>query len=445
MAAVSELAVPLDSTEYACWSDLRRALNDWAVKDKFSFRTPKKEPNLATFACATVGCPWKCRVRRNREGLLVLSIVESTHQCLSAGVGKFRAASSAAWLDEVVSRHLCVTKATPPKAVIDCLRVRFGEEVSYKVAQLCRLRLLNGSIGAQRYSFQLLPAYRQRLEASAPDVYLDLAIDPVSQNFGRLFVCPAQSRASFRLCRRFLAVDGTFLKARFILTLLLAVGIDPDGRNLLLAWGVVESENRDSWEWFFRHLRRAIPEVSTEACTLVSDRDKGLLEAEQVLGNRVTRAYCCRHLKENFTKHFGQGLSALFWQAARARTPAAFEAALVKIGEVKKKAEEYLRNVDPQLWAESHFPSRRYGHDTSNIVESLNNILKLDRELNIIELLDTIWHRTMELRSQRYTEALQAITTGVQYTSFVTTAVQEGRKWAQSNRVSRFPIYSMLY
>jgi hypothetical protein len=87
----------------------------------------------------------------------------------------------------------------------------------------------------------------------------------------------------------------------------------------------------------------------TEACTLVSNRDKGLLEAEQVLGNRVIRAYCCRHLKENFVKQFGQSLSALFWQAARAHTLAAFETALVKIGEVKKKVEEYLCNVDSRL------------------------------------------------------------------------------------------------
>ena len=193
-------------------------------------------------------------------------------------------------------------KATSSKVVIDCLRVRFGEEVSYKVAQLCRLRLLNASIGAQRYSFQLLPAYRQRLEMSVPDVYIDLAIDPVSRNFGRLFICPAQSRTSFQLCRRFLAVDGTFLKARFILTLLLAVGIDADGRNLLLAWGVVESENRDSWEWFFHHLWRAIPEVSMEACTLVSDRDKGLDEAEQVLENQDDKSLLLSSPKTEFRK-----------------------------------------------------------------------------------------------------------------------------------------------
>jgi hypothetical protein len=44
--------------------------------------------------------------------------------------------------------------------------------------------------------------------------------------FQRIFVCPAESRATFHASRRLVAVDGTFLKARFILTLLVAVGIN---------------------------------------------------------------------------------------------------------------------------------------------------------------------------------------------------------------------------
>jgi hypothetical protein len=146
---MNELFILLDGTEYACWPDLHCALNDWAINEKFSFRTPRKDPGAATFVCASEACSWKCRARKNQQGMLVLSIVESTHQCIGAGVGKFRPASSAAWLDEVVSRHLCVTKATSPKAIVDCLRIRFGEEMSYKIAQLCRLRLLNGSLDAQ--------------------------------------------------------------------------------------------------------------------------------------------------------------------------------------------------------------------------------------------------------------------------------------------------------
>jgi len=109
--------------------------------------------------------------------MLVLTIIEAEHNCIGAGLGKRRTASSHAWLDEAVSKHLNITKATNPKAIVECIRIHYSEEVSYKVAQLTRLRLLSGDLGNQRYSFQLLPSYRRTLEHIQPDVYMDIAID----------------------------------------------------------------------------------------------------------------------------------------------------------------------------------------------------------------------------------------------------------------------------
>jgi len=83
-----------------------------------------------------------------------------------------------------------------------------------------------------------------------------------------------------------MAVDGTFLNARFMQTLLFAVGIDGNSKNLPLAWAVVESENTESWTWFLSHLKVAIPDWV--GMTLISDRDKGLGAAEQqVYGNQI--------------------------------------------------------------------------------------------------------------------------------------------------------------
>jgi hypothetical protein len=180
------------------------------------------------------------------------------------------------------------------------------------------------------------------------------------------------SQECFGISRRFIAIDGTFLKGRFIQTLLLAIGIDADGHNTILAWGVVESENRESWEWFFQHLRRAIPAVSLEECTLISDRDKGLLVAERMLGPTVIAAHCCYHLRENFTEKFGRALASHFWAVARAQIDVAYFAALEKLREVKLATTEYLENASLETWAEALFRGCRYGHDTSNIVESVN-------------------------------------------------------------------------
>ena len=117
------------------------------------------------------------------------------------------------------------------------------------------------------------------LRSRHSNIHVDLQLGP-DNIFQRVFICPNRSRQSFTSMRKFLAVDGTFLKSRFVQPLLFAVGIDGNGKNLpRLAWAIVESENKESWIWFIKHLNAAIPEVI--GMTLISDRDKGLLAAEQ--------------------------------------------------------------------------------------------------------------------------------------------------------------------
>ena len=53
---------------------------------------------------------------------------------------------------------------------------------------------------------------------------------------------------------------------------------------------MVESENKELWRYFFRHLVEAIPELSEEETVFVSDRDKGLGAADNKLGENILRA-----------------------------------------------------------------------------------------------------------------------------------------------------------
>ena len=87
-------------------------------------------------------------------------------------------------------------------------------------------------------------------------------------------------------------------------------------------------------------------------------------------------------------------------------------------------------------WAEAWFPSRRYGHDTSNIVESVNKILKLEREQPIVELLDSIWHRVMQHRANRLATTIKEEAVGSTWSSWAVGILLEGRKWARGNCIS---------
>jgi len=89
---------------------------------------------------------------------------------------------------------------------------------------------------------------------------------------------------------------------------------------LVLSWAIVESENRDSWHYFVMHLLAALPILSERPTTFMSDRDKGLMDAEALLPLYICHAYCCFHLKENFTTKFSRTLADIFWQIARSPT-----------------------------------------------------------------------------------------------------------------------------
>jgi hypothetical protein len=189
----------------------------------------------------------------------------------------------------VIARHINVEANTPVAEIRSMIRIQYAEVVGYKVCQIARLGLQGGDLASHRLSFELLPAYITLLRSKASRAHLDLEICPRTNRFQRVFICPRQCRGSFVHMRRFIAVDGTFLKGRFIQQLLLAVGIDANGNTLILAWAVVESENEDSWRYFFEHLRQSIPEISEEMCVLTSDRDKGIAAAEEELGQYIVR------------------------------------------------------------------------------------------------------------------------------------------------------------
>lgn len=343
------------------------------------------------------------------------------------------AATCQEWIQKVIARHMNIKANTPVKDIQSMIRIQFAENVGYKLCQVARLGLQGGDLTTHRLSFGLLPAYIELLSIKASRAHTNLEICPRTNQFQRVFICSRQSRGSWQM-HRFVGVDGTFLKGRFIQQLLLAVGIDANSNTLILAWAVVESENEDSWRYFFKHLVEAILEISEETCVLISDRDKGIAAAEDELGDRIVRAVCCQHFKENFTTKFSRTLKPLFWKIANTTTVLKFDACITELRAVNNKAADYLILSDPRLWSVAHFVDCRFGHLTSNIVETVNKGLKLDRELPIVQLLDALWTRVMDTRFKRLALAADAHESE-QWTPWARGKLQAQRLFARTNTI----------
>jgi hypothetical protein len=81
---------------------------------------------------------------------------------------------------------------------------------------------------------------------------------PTVKVLHRLFFSFGVCIEAFIHCRPVICVDGTFLTGKYKGQILTAIGQDGQNQVVPLAFAFVESENIESWTWFFRQLKIAV-------------------------------------------------------------------------------------------------------------------------------------------------------------------------------------------
>ncbi|XP_019102798.2 uncharacterized protein LOC109133660 [Beta vulgaris subsp. vulgaris] len=88
-----------------------------------------------------------------------------------------------------------------------------------------------------------------------------------------------------------------------------------------VAWAIVEVENTTSWTWCLELLMNDTGHIDGDGLTLMSDRQKGLIEAISITAPKADVRFCVRHIWANFKKKFaGTLFKEAFWKAAKATT-----------------------------------------------------------------------------------------------------------------------------
>jgi Transposase, Mutator family len=118
---------------------------------------------------------------------------------------------------------------------------------------------------------------------------------------------------------------------------------------------------------FLHHLKEA--GIADYINFIVSDRDKGLINAVTKLFTGIPHAKCLRHLAENFRKFFGQDTTTLLKVMGVANTSSIYAFYRRTIFEAKGNlALDWIDNATPSSWCRSLFPVRRFGVTTLNII-----------------------------------------------------------------------------
>jgi hypothetical protein len=90
----------------------------------------------------------------------------------------------------------------------------------------------------------------------------------------------------------------------------------------------------------------------------------------------------------------------------------------------------------PALWVTHFVTGRRCGHTTSNVVEAINALLREDRFLSCIDLLDAIHNRYMAMRFEWKLDAIRKLAIpGQRYTDFAPPQLAESIGLVQHRNV----------
>ncbi|CAI8595433.1 unnamed protein product [Vicia faba] len=101
---------------------------------------------------------------------------------------------------------------------------------------------------------------------------------------------------------------------------IMKINIDryPNDHYFPLAFGVVETETKDSWRWFIQLIMEDIEKDNRYV--FISYQQKGLIAVFKEMFERIEHRLCLRHLYANFKKKFGGGslIRGLMMGAAKA-------------------------------------------------------------------------------------------------------------------------------
>ncbi|XP_074338078.1 uncharacterized protein LOC141675268 [Apium graveolens] len=214
-----------------------------------------------------------------------------------------------------------------------------------------------------------------------------------SNKFKRIYLCYHALKEGWKAgCRPVIGFDGCFLKTICGGQLLSAVGRDGNNQMYPIAYGVVESENTESWKWFTELLSEDLSLGDGFGYTIISDQQKGLDNALKELLPRVEHRYCARHLYSNFRKRFSSlALKRAFWNACMSPYPAAHARAMKELQRLSKPAHEHLHKLDPKVWTKSHFSTFcKADNVENNMSESFNAWIIHERYMPLLTMMQEI-------------------------------------------------------
>ena len=305
-------------SRYPSKRHLQEAIVNWAMQTKREFKTKVSSQKVLTMECIDSNCPGRVHGYKPMwETTWKVSDVVS-HTCVLTSVPQEHRNLSAPLLARLFYTEIVEGAALKIKAIQLKAKARYEYNISYGKAWRAKQKVLEMRFGTFGDAYDCVVRLLQTLQARNPGTYINIQDFympefPTLRVLHRVFFSFGVCVEAFRHCRPVLCVDGTFLTGMYKGQILTAIGQDGNNQIVPLAFAFVESENTESWAWFFRQLKIGIVKDTPNVCVL-HDRHAGILNAIKILKQPgpeeetpwidMQSRWCMRHLGANFYSQF---------------------------------------------------------------------------------------------------------------------------------------------
>ena len=333
-------------------ADLRRAIREYAIQNRVAIKYAKNDKQRIRAHCSD-DCPWYLfAAPDSRTTSFVVKTYVGDHTC------------SKEWeVNGFTSRYLAGKYLENFRADEKMTLMNFARLVQkdYNMiptrSKLARARriAIKQIHGDEEKQYSMMWDYAQEIRMSNPgsSMFIKLKDGRFHQCYMSLDAC---KRGFLAGCRPVICVDGCHLKTKYGGQLLTAVGIDPNNCIFPIAMAVVEVEDTPTWKWFLQTLKDDLHIVNTAPWTVMSDRQKGLINAVTALFPHGQHRFCVRHLYQNFAKKWkGENLKNKLWAIARSYNKIDWRKNMDDMKELNLEAYEYLEAIEPSSWCRAFF------------------------------------------------------------------------------------------
>ena len=241
---------------------LLKELNSWAIPLKFELIFPNGVSKLQNKIRRTV---WCCVKKCNfRLYFTAFPEKEKTFDELNFSLESFKdthnhpltASEEHTFNQEIIKEIDCLKGKMKTKGDLqDHINNKYNKNFTYSQISHFVTKLLNENFGMpDQDAYEFLEEIKKDIKEQGGNYSVDY--DGSNNSLKRILYVSGTMMAYSEKFLDMVLVDATYKRNRFNMSLVNVVGINNYGKTILLAFGLMTDEKADSYNWFFRNLKK---------------------------------------------------------------------------------------------------------------------------------------------------------------------------------------------